>query len=228
MSRFVFILHLLFNIRTNNMFWTYKRIHKIPYLIIVDIGIYSLKNNKYSLLEFSEKKMQSWPSHFDICDQQLCGEKRCTFGFRERSISSSELDKGSSNTYSLRLSLQKHANPQTSASAAHFTKKTDSEFCFPHLLRPHAHAPSPPPQTFSIRLAALSKTSRLPHQRDQSNHRRRRTQERKSQIQLVETELRPAAHRSQLEGLFSSWMPNRSLIFPQLIPNASNGQTVWH
>lgn len=56
MSRFVFILHLLFNIRTNNMFWTYKRIHKIPYLIIVDIGIYSLKNNKYSLLEFSEKK----------------------------------------------------------------------------------------------------------------------------------------------------------------------------
>lgn len=53
-----------------------------------------------------EKGMQSWPSHFDISDQRLCGEKSCTFECRKRSISSSELDKGSSNTYSLGLSLQ--------------------------------------------------------------------------------------------------------------------------
>lgn len=50
--------------------------------------------------------MQSWPSNFDISEQRLCDPKSSTFGCRERSISSSELHKGNSNTYSLGLTLQ--------------------------------------------------------------------------------------------------------------------------
>lgn len=93
--------------------------------------------------------------------------------------------------------LSKTCRPSNISFSCSFSYKSRNWVLFPASVPSTWRRSLSSSQTFSIWLPAPSNTSRPPHQGDQSNLRHRRTQEKRSQIQLAGTELRPVAHRSQ-------------------------------